>query len=981
MMKTIKLLMLVALLFIVGVSYGQSTQEYFYYYKSGKYQVELDTRNISISTTEKSPTVFKNTFQNLGMGEMTEIVKDYTRSNVTASDETSKSRSAMETFYLEIETKKNISVTEYFEQINALNKKDEIVIASPVFKTKEGQRLGLSNNFYVKLKGPGDVSKMYEYAKKYNVEVLGFNEYMPLWYTLSVTKDSGFHALEMANIFYESNIFEITEPAFMLHDLQMTSENIAFTFDTFYNNQWGMKNTGQYGAVYEGIDVNAEEAWTIMTSNNIKTAIYDHGFEMNHPDLLGNTFGTGYDANTNSSPAWVRGSHGTACAGITGAVQNNNLGVTGIAPNVDLVSISINLQFSDTPAQLANGFNWARTNGVDVISNSWGGYAPSSIIDNAITDALALGRGGLGCVIVFAAGNENNTNIRYPGNSNPDILVVGAMSPCGERKNPSSCDGEGWGSCFGTELDVVAPGVKMPTTDRQGGAGYSGTDYTQTFNGTSSACPVVAGVASLVLSHDPGLTNIEVNDIIERTAQKTRSDLYAYGNAGGRPNGLWNNEMGYGLVDAYQAQLAAICPSGTTPFDLYSKDRPADTGVEPNPDTGPMWISEDIWVRQNMDNGTTHQNPEFKNFSPNGVYVKVRNRGATASDACARLKVYFTKASTGIIWPTHFNNYYQPVLGNNVLHGDIIGTAIIPSIPAGGEVTVEIPWYPPNPADFQSDIHHFCLISRIVTPNDPMFNEVVGVSANPNSRQNNNIAWKNMSVYDTNIANSPAPQTVFVRGIDPEVNLVNFQFVDEGFLEEIDIPFFDIGEIEIDIHPKLFDRMLRNGSLDGEGIKILDDNKVLVYSRDAVFGKVPLKMGETFNMDFTFNLFKELKEDQEIKFDFVQETLKNEYQGGERFLIVRNKDQKEKAAITDGESGPIASFDIYPNPSDGHYYVKTHHISEGNYAVYDYFGKAVAEGTFDTDIFAVDISRVPTGVYFIKVTTGEEVLTKNLIKK
>uniref|UniRef100_UPI000558EEA1 3-coathanger stack domain-containing protein n=1 Tax=Aquimarina megaterium TaxID=1443666 RepID=UPI000558EEA1 len=143
-----------------------------------------------------------------------------------------------------------------------------------------------------------------------------------------------------------------------------------------------------------------------------------------------------------------------------------------------------------------------------------------------------------------------------PGNSNPDVLVVGAMSPCAERKNPSSCDGENrWGSCYGTQLDIVAPGVKMPTTDRQGINGYSTSDYTQTFNGTSSACPVVAGVAALILSVNPNLTFGEVNTIIEQSAQKVGT--YTYSTTGGRPNGTWNNQMGYGLVDAHQAVLLA----------------------------------------------------------------------------------------------------------------------------------------------------------------------------------------------------------------------------------------------------------------------------------------------------------------------------------------------------------------------------------------------------------------------------------------
>ncbi len=130
------------------------------------------------------------------------------------------------------------------------------------------------------------------------------------------------------------------------------------------------------------------------------------------------------------------------------------------------------------------------------------------------------------------------------------------MSPCAERKNPSSCDNETWwGSCFGNELDVVTPGVLIPTTDRQGNAGYSPNDSVLTFNGTSSACPHVAGVAALILSVNPSLTQQQVVDFIEKNTQKVGG--YSYQTVAGRNNGTWHNEMGYGLVDALECVLAA----------------------------------------------------------------------------------------------------------------------------------------------------------------------------------------------------------------------------------------------------------------------------------------------------------------------------------------------------------------------------------------------------------------------------------------
>ncbi|HEY8936475.1 MAG TPA: S8 family serine peptidase [Cyclobacteriaceae bacterium] len=530
--------------------YGQSNSKYFYYYQGNKIFLEPDKQTVAISWEGDTDINLLSSSLVVSKSKFSRIAEDHTRNTVITIDQKASSRKNLKTYYLEIGTDLS-TLSDYERMIESYKTKPNVAMASPCFAMAGGKKMGLSNNLYVKLKTPSDVNLLYEQADKLKLEVLGHNEFMPLWFTLSSDKNSKVNSLQAANLLYETGLFESTEPAFIYHDLMLSS-------DPYFNNQWGLKNTGQYGSTYAGIDIKAEQAWGITTgATSIKVAVYDHGFEMNHPDLQANTFGTGYNAANGTTPAQVLGDHGTACAGIVGAVQNNNLGVSGVAPTSKLISVSINLLLSDPPQNLANGFNWAWQNGADVISNSWGGYAQSSIIDDAITNTLTNGRGGKGTVIVFAAGNENNTAIRYPGISNPSLLVVGALSPCGQRKSPSSCDGEAWGSCFGTQLDVMAPGVKIPTTDRQGTNGFDATDYFQTFNGTSSACPHVAGVAALVLSANPNLTVQQVTDIIEKSAQKVRTDLYSYTTTSGRPNGTWHNEMGYGLVDAYAAVLLA----------------------------------------------------------------------------------------------------------------------------------------------------------------------------------------------------------------------------------------------------------------------------------------------------------------------------------------------------------------------------------------------------------------------------------------
>src|SRR6266581_908357 len=140
---------------------------------------------------------------------------------------------------------------------------------------------------------------------------------------------------------------------------------------------------------------------------------------------------------------------------------------------------------------------------------------------------------------------------------------------------------------------------------------------------------------------------------------------------------------------AVSVLLMVSAPPAQAAADLYIKDTPADTGAEPNPDPGPMWVSEDIWVRQNPFPGhqpypftvdpawltaivPLHQNPEYRDpkySKPNYVYVRVRNRGDAASTGTERLRVYWAKASTGLSWPSQWVDYIAANCGPNKLYG------------------------------------------------------------------------------------------------------------------------------------------------------------------------------------------------------------------------------------------------------------------------------------------------------------------------
>ena len=222
---------------------------------------------------------------------------------------------------------------------------------------------------------------------------------------------------------------------------------------------------------------------------------------------------------------------------------------------------------------------------------------------------------------------------------------------------------------------------------------------------------------------------------------------------------------------------AATCLNACSPqpaVDLYIKDKPADNGNEPNPDpTGEFWVSQDIWVRNNNDGGTVHQNPRggFTNY----VYVRVRNRGSASSFSMSsvRLRAYWAKASAALSWPTPWNGGVTGCVPP-VSMGNSLGSLQIPAIPGNGSTILVFAWNAPQPITyscFGSDRFHFCLLARIETaayaPFGMTFPEQTG-QLWANVKNNNNIAWKNVSVSNPN------------GGFGRMANGFNFGFTDPG---------------------------------------------------------------------------------------------------------------------------------------------------------------------------------------------------------
>jgi subtilisin family serine protease len=325
--------------------------------------------------------------------------------------------------------------------------------------------------------------------------------------------------------------------------------------DTNYPNQWGLNNTGQadpYGGGAQvgtpGADINAEAAWDITTgSSSIILAIIDSGVDYSHPEFSGRTV-AGWDfVNDDDDPMDDNG-HGTSCAGIASAAGNNGFGVAGVSWESLIMGVKVlDSEGSGTFSDVAAGITFAVDNGANILSMSLG----ASVGDAAVEAAVNYAHDN-NVLVVASRGNGDSSTANYPA-SYSNVMAVIALSPCNERKTPGTCDGEfWWGSSYGSDSDVSAPGTRIWTTDITGSGGYEDGDYMSTFNGTSSACPFVAGVAALVWANEPGLSNDEVRDRINATAVDINSSGF-------------DSETGWGRADAHRALTNDTSGGGEAP--------------------------------------------------------------------------------------------------------------------------------------------------------------------------------------------------------------------------------------------------------------------------------------------------------------------------------------------------------------------------------------------------------------------------------
>jgi thermitase len=319
--------------------------------------------------------------------------------------------------------------------------------------------------------------------------------------------------------------------------------------DPFYaSGQWNLQK------------VEAPAAWNLTTgSASVAVAVIDTGVSASHPDLAGKVI-AGYDfANNDSDPTddYAPSGHGTKVAGIIGAASDNGAGIAAIAWQSPILPVKVcdsTGQCSD--ANIASGIIYAVDQGAKVINISLAGPGFSSTLADAVNYAWDKG-----AVVVAAAGNSGSSPVLYPA-AYPNVVAVGATS----EDNPLfGSDQRASFSSYGQELDIVAPGINIDSTD------YSGT-YSSG-SGTSFAAPQVAGAAALLWARGASSNSAVVSALYQGAFDI--NDISHYGSGPGR-----DDYYGWGRLDIYRSLLAlgsAPMPTPTPALTLTPIPTPTST--------------------------------------------------------------------------------------------------------------------------------------------------------------------------------------------------------------------------------------------------------------------------------------------------------------------------------------------------------------------------------------------------------------------
>lgn len=374
----------------------------------------------------------------------------------------------------------------------------------------------------------------------------------------------------LAGVNLNQNTFQaIQEYAFIDYIEKVPEYDFFYTPNDLGSGQWNLSQ------------INAELAWNETTGANVPIAIVDNAVQISHVDLSSNIYinpneiagngidddnngyiddVTGWDAADNdndpSPPANANASyfsHGTHCAGISAAVTDNGIGISSIGFNSKIIPVKIANNSTGTLSGAYFGVDYAIIAGAKIISMSWGGGMYSITYQNLFDYAYSQG-----IVCIAAAGNNNVSSPMYPASYN-HVISVGATDQL-DQKAPFSN--------YGSTIDVMAPGVGIYSTVPQNGYDYK--------SGTSMACPLVSGLAALMLAKNPSLTPDELEACLKNSCDNidALNPNYMGSIGSGRINALAALQCLKPITANFTSDLNFVCPGNTVQYTDLSNNNP-----------------------------------------------------------------------------------------------------------------------------------------------------------------------------------------------------------------------------------------------------------------------------------------------------------------------------------------------------------------------------------------------------------------------
>jgi subtilisin family serine protease len=421
-----------------------------------------------------------------------------------------------------------------------------------------------TENFFVKFNDDLDDDECRRILDSYKLSVKRPVTYAANAYFVAAPEGTGLEVFDIAESLLAVPQVELCHP-------ELVRESRA---RGAFPQQWHLQKTTINNKVIDA-HANVVAAWALSEGAGVTIAIIDSGIDMNHEEFRssGKIVAPRDATRGTDNPSPTSGeNHGTACAGV--ACADGKFGASGVAPRARLMPIRLASVLGSQ--QEADAFEWAADHSADVISCSWGPvdgewWNPNDPAHHqvvplpdstriAIEYAIATGRNGKGCVICWAAGNGNESVDNDGYASYPKVIAVAACNDFSTRSAYSDFGNAIW-CTFPSNNGDPSQTKGIWTTDRSGSSGYNpgqtskgdaSGNYTNSFGGTSSACPAVAGTAALILARNPTLRWDQVKDILKQTG-----DPIDQANGQYDPVTKHSPQYGFGRVNARNAVVAA----------------------------------------------------------------------------------------------------------------------------------------------------------------------------------------------------------------------------------------------------------------------------------------------------------------------------------------------------------------------------------------------------------------------------------------